>query len=555
MNTTPKMPHIINRNIIGKKFGFLTILGYEPERNSFAKWKLQCECGNICYSRMDNLKNGNKKTCGSAKCQYHKSSVRNATRLSKEKTDGFHDSIIELLNNPSVNMKNPIICLSNTKWLRIINSAASRNLEFSISKHYAEWQYTKQNGLCNITKIPLNDKIASIDRIDSSIGYVEGNIQWVHAIVNSLKLDFNQDYFIHLCQKIAHFQQNKATFVLPTYIPYKPKNSTTYKGEICHSFWNRRIKNAKRRKIDSPPDFTISDAESLYLEQAGICALSGLTIRLRPKNNFTASLDRKDSTKGYTKDNVQWVHKHVNILKSSLNIDTLIDFCRLIYKNFPDIDNSKDFNVSVCRKPKNYTHFLKKTTKDFTQKAKSLKEDKFDYSKVDYTNRYSEIEIVCKTCNNSFLVKPYAFLLSKVEPCPSCRIEKSKIHRLFWKKEYWSKLSPKDKLKYYGRIEKRTENLKKWKENAKNKYRAKSEKEKPLRAKRKLDRFIVASKVKYGDQYDYSQAIYNGCKAKIQIICNKCKTPFKQSIYNHLDGTIPCPTCCKEIYQNKKTIP
>jgi hypothetical protein len=47
-------------------------------------------------------------------------------------------------------------------------------------------------------------------------------------------------------------------------------------------------------------------------------------------NLTTASLDRIDSSKGYTIDNVQWVHKTVNLMKRELNQQDFIDICNKI---------------------------------------------------------------------------------------------------------------------------------------------------------------------------------------------------------------------------------
>lgn len=44
---------------------------------------------------------------------------------------------------------------------------------------------------------------ASLDRVDSSKGYVEGNLQWVHRDINFMKNTHSQDYFIKLCKIIA----------------------------------------------------------------------------------------------------------------------------------------------------------------------------------------------------------------------------------------------------------------------------------------------------------------------------------------------------------------
>ena len=59
------------------------------------------------------------------------------------------------------------------------------------------------------------------------------------------------------------------------------------------------------------------------------CALSGLPIKLpdRYKQTFTASIDRIDSSKGYVKGNVQWVHKDINMMKRNLNQARFVEFC------------------------------------------------------------------------------------------------------------------------------------------------------------------------------------------------------------------------------------
>jgi len=46
-------------------------------------------------------------------------------------------------------------------------------------------------------------RTASLDRIDSSKGYVKGNLQWVHKDINMMKNHYNQKYFIEICKKVA----------------------------------------------------------------------------------------------------------------------------------------------------------------------------------------------------------------------------------------------------------------------------------------------------------------------------------------------------------------
>ena len=47
---------------------------------------------------------------------------------------------------------------------------------------------------------------------------------------------------------------------------------------------------------------------------------------------MTASLDRIDSSKGYIKGNVQWVHKEFNKMKLDLLDKEFIDICKLVHK-------------------------------------------------------------------------------------------------------------------------------------------------------------------------------------------------------------------------------
>lgn len=74
----------------------------------------------------------------------------------------------------------------------------------------------------------------------------------------------------------------------------------------------------------------------LYLNQNKRCALCGIKISL-PKSyfeiacgSFTASLDRIDSSKGYVKGNLQWVHKKINIMKQAMLDDEFITWCKMV---------------------------------------------------------------------------------------------------------------------------------------------------------------------------------------------------------------------------------
>ena len=50
----------------------------------------------------------------------------------------------------------------------------------------------------------VNKNTASLDRIDSSKGYVEGNVQWVHKMINMSKQQYSQEEFIDMCKAVAN---------------------------------------------------------------------------------------------------------------------------------------------------------------------------------------------------------------------------------------------------------------------------------------------------------------------------------------------------------------
>ena len=44
----------------------------------------------------------------------------------------------------------------------------------------------------------------------------------------------------------------------------------------------------------------------------------------------TASIDRIDSSKGYERGNVQFVHKDINAMKWNLSLAKFMEYCKLI---------------------------------------------------------------------------------------------------------------------------------------------------------------------------------------------------------------------------------
>lgn len=104
-------------------------------------------------------------------------------------------------------------------------------------------------------------------------------------------------------------------------------------GEISGNWWSSHVgrerKQTSRKKI--VVDVTIEEAWQLFLQQDRRCALSGVPLTISPTGKYnTASVDRIDSAKGYTLENIQWVHKDVNFMKRTYSVEYFIKMCKLI---------------------------------------------------------------------------------------------------------------------------------------------------------------------------------------------------------------------------------
>jgi UDP-glucuronate decarboxylase len=102
-------------------------------------------------------------------------------------------------------------------------------------------------------------------------------------------------------------------------------------GEIYGKFWGAIRRQAEERNI--PFKISIEDAWKLFLTQNRTCAITGVPISFSSKSQLsdgTASLDRINSDKDYSIENVQWVHKKINELKWDNTPQELIELCNKV---------------------------------------------------------------------------------------------------------------------------------------------------------------------------------------------------------------------------------
>ena len=140
--------------------------------------------------------------------------------------------------------------LSQGFYSRIKNCAVYRNHDFKVSKKYLWDIFVFQDKKCALSGIDIHmDPLhrsktptkstytdyrrttASLDRIDSSKGYLKGNVQWVHKLVNVMKSNMCDDDFIYLCRKVNDFNRHKdntePTFTHESYFSRRKKGATT----------------------------------------------------------------------------------------------------------------------------------------------------------------------------------------------------------------------------------------------------------------------------------------------------------------------------------------
>lgn len=104
----------------------------------------------------------------------------------------------------------------NYKLYQLFKSSQRRskvkNMYSDVTYDYIKLLWEKQKGLCALTDIPMTFEFykgrtntnVSLDRIDSSKGYVKGNVQLVCMVVNQMKNDLSFDELLTMCELIIN---------------------------------------------------------------------------------------------------------------------------------------------------------------------------------------------------------------------------------------------------------------------------------------------------------------------------------------------------------------
>lgn len=177
-------------NIDGQKFHKLLVLYTEFKRSSQGQKTLcrcRCDCGKEVYITRNNIVTGSTKSCGCT-----------------NDNEGKHHHLWKGGKY-----------VSSAQWGNIRSNSCRKNkiLDFNISLDYIDDLLEKQEFKCALsgTVIQCGDRngrietTASLDRIDSTKGYIVGNVQWIHKDINKMKMNFPEDRFTEWCHKISQY--------------------------------------------------------------------------------------------------------------------------------------------------------------------------------------------------------------------------------------------------------------------------------------------------------------------------------------------------------------
>lgn len=186
-----------SEGLIGKKFNKLTVIKkLDTKRYDLYEYECLCDCGNKKILTSYDVRSGRYVSCG---C------VSKLLGRNHPTWRGYEDISLLFFNS-------------------IKSSAIKRNIDFKITIEYLWNLFILQNKKCALsgTDLILNGYKAkgnaSVDRINSDVGYVEGNVQWVYKDINIMKNGYSNNYFIHMCKIVSDNNNN-----------FKYNNDNTYK--------------------------------------------------------------------------------------------------------------------------------------------------------------------------------------------------------------------------------------------------------------------------------------------------------------------------------------
>lgn len=198
------------RNLAGEKFGRLTVVDFarweQSGRTRIAMWQCSCSCGETIVATRGNLTNKQTTSCG---C-YHK---ERASVAKLNNTDVRLDPRESAMNKiysghkSCAKMRN-LVSMEKDAYFNLAFANCATCGALPSCSVAAKNAYLSD---CRKKNIPVNSELAEgkviyvngVDRIDSTKGYIEGNVQTMCFQCNAAKSDYTQNEFEEWALRLA----------------------------------------------------------------------------------------------------------------------------------------------------------------------------------------------------------------------------------------------------------------------------------------------------------------------------------------------------------------
>lgn len=231
------------------------------------------------------------------------------------------------------------------------NRARNRNLEFDITEQDIK-ELLDNTFICPLRKTEFErgangkavDNSKSLDRIDSSMGYVANNIQIISYRANVIKNDLSLASFKYLVEGFKTFvlqehpiDNETIKYILNDrykYISMNSREKDAYRLiNIERWLLNSAKKRAKKNNIEL--DITADYIRSIWpLDNKCPILHETFIFGKNIVSDYSATIDRIDNSKGYIKGNVRVIANKANVIKSNATLETL----EIILKNWEEME-------------------------------------------------------------------------------------------------------------------------------------------------------------------------------------------------------------------------
>lgn len=234
---------------IGKRFGDWTLMSHlvRLPGKSYKSLLVKCECNHEQFISSSSLLQGKSTKCKSCSKKERKSKRNLPIGSIYGEWEVIGDSFIDGKNNTRIpvrcscgyetninkycllNKNESLSCKSCSLWRgvgdlsqsfigQMSDNARKRGFSFNTSTKFLWELLKKQQFKCALTNVDIKlsgkkwreyKSTASLDRIDSNIGYEEYNVQWVHKDINRLKSNFPENELVYWANLITLHNKNK----------------------------------------------------------------------------------------------------------------------------------------------------------------------------------------------------------------------------------------------------------------------------------------------------------------------------------------------------------